>query len=212
MKFPPGIVSVLSAAVLCLFASCAVGTNTTNSTSLKPPCCQTLKPNAVFTDRSIYQLDSEWISDVGRKIKLGVFAGRPQVVALFFTHCEYACPIIVNDLRRIEAALPERLRDRVDFLLVSIDTERDTPEVLHAYRESRKLPLAHWSLLHGGAEDVRELAALLGVNYRKDARGQYAHSNTITLLNARGEIVRQLNGLNQDIAPFVQTIEKTLHD
>jgi protein SCO1/2 len=149
---------------------------------------------------------------VGRKIKLGVFEGKPQVVALFFTHCEYACPIIVNDLRRIEAALPPKIRDRVDFLLISIDTERDTPEVLRAYRESRKLPLAHWSLLHGGAEDVRELAALLGVNYRKDARGQYAHSNTITLLNARGEIVRQLNGLNQDVAPFVQTIEKTLKD
>jgi len=118
----------------------------------------------------------------------------------------------VNDLRRIQAALPAKLRDRVDFLFVSIDSERDTPEVLHAYRESRKLPLAHWSLLHGGAEDVRELAALLGVNYRMDARGQYAHSNVITLLNARGEIVRQLNGLNQDVAPFVQTIGKTLND
>jgi cytochrome oxidase Cu insertion factor (SCO1/SenC/PrrC family) len=26
-------------------------------------------------------------------------------VALFFTHCEFACPILVNDLQRIEAAL-----------------------------------------------------------------------------------------------------------
>jgi protein SCO1/2 len=205
-------VAGLGAAVFSVFGSCADGTNTTNIASTKPPCCQEMKPGAVYTDRSLYQLDSEWTSDVGRKIKLGVFEGRPQVVALFFTHCEYACPIIVNDLRRIEAALPQKLRDRVDFLLVSIDHERDTPEVLHVYRESRKLPVAHWSLLHGGAEDVRELAALLGVNYRKDARGQYAHSNTITLLNARGEIVRQLNGLNQDIAPFVQTIEKTLKD
>jgi protein SCO1/2 len=212
MKLLRIILAGLSAAVLSVFGSCADGTNTTNTASAKPPCCQEMKPGTTFTDRSLYQLDSEWTSDVGRKIKLGVFEGRPQVVALFFTHCEYACPIIVNDLRRIEAALPQKLRDRVDFLLVSIDHERDTPEVLHVYRESRKLPVAHWSLLHGSAEDVRELAALLGVNYRKDARGQYAHSNTFTLLNARGEIVRQLNGLNQDVAPFVQTIEKTLKD
>ena len=212
MKLLRTSVAVLGAAVLCVFASCAVGTNTTNKASTKPPCCQEMKPGATFADRSLYQLDSEWTSDVGRKVKLGVFEGRPQVVALFFTHCEYACPIIVNDLRRIEAALPEKIRDRVDFLLVSIDTERDTPEVLHAYRESRKLPVAHWSLLHGGEEDVRELAALLGVNYRKDARGQYAHSNVLTVLNARGEIVRQLTGLNQDVAPIVQTIEKTLND
>ena len=147
-----------------------------------------------------------------RKIKLGVLAGRPQVLTLFFTHCEYACPIIVNDLKRIEAALPEKLRGQVDFLLVSLDPERDTPAVLHTYRESRQLSVAHWSLLRGGAEDVRELAALLGVNYRKDTRGQYAHSNVITLLNGKGEIVRQLIGLNQDIVSFVQTIEKSLTD
>lgn len=172
-----------------------------------PPCCRELKPDAVFTDRSLYQLDSEWTSDVGRKVKLGVFAGRPQVVAMFFTHCEYACPIIVNDLKRIEAALPETLRNRVDFLLISFDTARDTPEVLRSYRESRKLPAARWSLLRGEGDDVRELAALLGVNYRQDERGQFAHSNVITLLNARGEVVRQLTGLNQDVAAFVQTIE-----
>jgi protein SCO1/2 len=35
-----------------------------------------------------------------------------------------------------------------------------------------------------------------GVNYRKDARGQYAHSNLITVLNAQGEIVAQESGLN----------------
>jgi protein SCO1/2 len=212
MKSPSGIVPILSAAALCWFASCAVEPSAADRAPSKPPCCQQLKAGATFTDRSLYQLDSEWISDVGRRIKLGVFEGRPQVIALFFTHCEYACPIIVHDLRRIEAALPEKIRDRVDFLLISFDHERDTPEVLHAYRETRRLPVAHWSLLHGGADDVRELAALLGVNYRKDARGQYAHSNTITLLNARGEIVGQLNGLNQDIAPFVQTIGKTLQE
>ena len=44
---------------------------------------------------------------------------------------------------------------------------------------------------------MRELAALLGVNYRKDARGHYAHSNILTVLNPGGEIVHQQLGLNQ---------------
>ena len=198
------------AVVLAMLSSCATGTDQPSSAAVKPPCCREALPGATYTDRSIYQLDSKWTSDVGREVKLGVFAGRPQVVALFFTHCEHACPILVNDLRRVEAALPPKLRDRVDFLLVSIDTERDTPAVLHTYRESRKLPVERWSLLHGGADDVRELAALLGVNYRQDARGQYAHSNLITLLNERGEVEQQLVGLNQDVTPFVQAIAKTI--
>ena len=209
LQASPGL---LCAMLLGCAATAARETSPPGGASGRPPCCRELKPGAVFTDRSLYQLDSEWTSDVDRKIKLGVLAGRPQVLTLFFTHCEYACPIIVNDLKRIEAALPEKLRGQVDFLLVSLDPERDTPAVLHTYRESRQLSVAHWSLLRGGAEDVRELAALLGVNYRKDMRGQYAHSNVITLLNGKGEIVRQLIGLNQDIVSFVQTIEKSLTD
>jgi protein SCO1/2 len=43
---------------------------------------------------------------------------------------------------------------------------------------------------------VRELAALLGVIYREDANGSFAHSNVITVLNAEGEIVYQQPGLN----------------
>jgi protein SCO1/2 len=178
----------------------------------RPPCCRELKPGTAFTDGSLYQLDSEWTSDVGQKVKLDVFAGRPQVVAMFFTRCEFTCPITVSDLQRIEAALPREARERVDFLLVSFDSKRDTAEILRAYRQSRKLPEAHWSLLRGEADDVRELAALLGVNYKQDARGQFAHSNIITLLNGKGEIAHQQMGLNQPTAGFVSAIEQTLKD
>ncbi len=174
-----------------------------------PPCCREIQPGTILTDRSVYQLDSEWTSDFGRRIRLGVLSGRPQVVAMFFTHCEYACPILVHDLRRIEQALPPDVRGKVDFLLVTMDHERDTPAVLREYRSLRRLPAERWTLLHGGAEAVRELAAVLGVNYRRDARGQYLHSNLVTLLDSRGEVVRQLTGLNQDITSFVTAIVET---
>src|SRR4029077_7658395 len=122
--------------------------------------------------------------DVERQIKLGVLRGRPQIVAMFFTHCEYACPILVGELKAIEAKLPSAVLGKVDFLLVSIDSKRDTPAELAAFRARRELSTLRWTLLHGGADDVRELAALLGVNYTEDARGQFAHSNVITLLNS----------------------------
>lgn len=54
-----------------------------------------------------------------------------------------------------------------------------------------------------------ELAALTGFKYKKDDRGNYSHSNIITLLNEKGEIVHQLIGLNQDIAKTVNQL-KTL--
>src|SRR4029077_3057137 len=146
--------------------------------------------------------------DVERQIKLGVLRGRPQIVAMFFTHCEYACPILVGELKAIEGKLPPEVLGKVDFLLVSIDSKRDPPTELATFREKRQLARERWTLLRGGADDVRELAALLGVNYAEDSRGQFAHTNLITLLNADGEIAFQHAGLKQDPALLVAAIAK----
>jgi protein SCO1/2 len=176
----------------------------------KPPCCREAAPAAPLADKSFYQLESTWTSDVGKQVKLGVLRGRPQIVAMFFTTCEYACPIIVENMKSIEKALPENLRGEVDFLLVSFDVERDTVEALKDYRAKKELATARWTLLRGREDDVRELAALLGINYQRDARGQFAHSNTISVLNAGGELVFQQTGLNKDSKETVAAIEKML--
>lgn len=174
----------------------------------KPPCCRELPASKPLTDRSIYQLESKWTSDVGREVPLGILRGHLQVVAMFFTTCESSCPVIVDDMKRLQQALPESLRDKVDFLLISFDSERDTPEVLHVYREKMRLPTDHWTLLRGGTDDVRELAALLGVNFQKDARGQFMHSNLITVLNGEGEVVHQQTGIRSEAPPTIQALER----
>jgi protein SCO1/2 len=176
----------------------------------KPPCCREAAATSPMTDKSLYQLESTWTSDVGKEIKLSVLRGRPQVLAMFFTSCEYACPIIVENMKSVERAIPKSLRDKVDFLLVSFDVKNDTVEALKAYRAKNELATTHWSLLRGKEDDVRELAALLGINYQRDARGQFSHSNTISVLNAEGEIIFQQAGLNKDAKETVAAIEKVL--
>ena len=176
----------------------------------KPPCCCETAPAAPLTDQSLYQLESKWTSDVGKDVTLGVLRGRPQIVAMFFTSCEYACPVIVENMKSIEQALPENLRDKVDFLLVSFDVEHDTVEALKAYRAKKELATARWTLLRGKGDDVRELAALLGINYQRDAKGQFSHSNVISVLNAEGEVSFQQTGLNKDPKETVAAIEKIL--
>ena len=181
------------------------------STLAAPPCCSTNKvESGKITDKSIYQIETEWTSDFGKKMKLDRLRGKPQVIAMFFTSCEYACPVLVHDVRRIEAALPEKIRNEVGFVLVTFDTERDTVEALHAYREKLDLDTDRWVLLRGQNEDVFELAALLGVKFKKDQRGQFAHSNIITILNSDGEIIHQQIGLNQDPAVSVKKLESAL--
>ena len=161
-------------------------------------CCATNAETATAppSDRSLYQLDSSWTNDASAALKLASLGGRPQVVTMFFAKCEYACPVLVHDMKQVEAALPENVRTNVGFVLVSFDTERDTPAALAEYRRNHELP-ANWTLLRGAPDDVLELAALLGVKFKKDARGQFAHSNILTVLNTGGEVAHQQIGLNQ---------------
>ncbi len=162
----------------------------------------------MLPDKSIYQIDATWTTDAGQPFKLSGLSGRPQLVAMFFTSCQGACPITVTDMKRIEAALPEALRGRVGFTLVSFDPERDTVSALHAYRLRRGLDPAQWTMLRGEPADVAELAARLGMKWRPGARGQFSHSNIITLLNPTGEIVRQQVGLNQSIEQTVVMVQE----
>ena len=124
---------------------------------------------------------------------------------MFFAQCEYACPILVHDMQRLRAALPEAVRENVQLVLVSFDTKRDTPEALKAYRDRAALD-ASWTLLRGDTNAVQELAMLLGVKFKQDARGQFSHSNLITILNGGGEIVHQQAGLRGDISEAAKAV------
>ncbi len=159
---------------------------------------------AAVSDRSVYQLDAAWTDDAGRPFKLAELRGRPVVLAMFFTSCGYACPRIVADMARIRDTLPVAVRDRARFVLVSFDPDRDTVPVLHTYREGHELAADSWVLLRGAPDEIRELAAVLGVQYKRDAQGMFEHSNLITVLNPEGEIVHQRAGLEGGLAQAAQ--------
>jgi protein SCO1/2 len=160
---------------------------------------------APISRRSVYLLDATWSDDAGRSMKLASLQGRPVLLAMFFTSCENACPIIVSEMKRILDTLPSPSRVRPLLVLVSFDSEHDSSAVLHAYRDRMHLK-DDSVLLHGQPDDVRDLAMVLGVMYKKDSRGQFAHSNLITILNPAGEITFQRTGLAGDISSAVRAL------
>jgi protein SCO1/2 len=156
-------------------------------------CCKEVAAGA-FSKNSIYQADAKFTDDAGRSFALGSLKGRPVALAMFFANCTYACPLLLTDLHRIRELLPPAVRSDTVFVLVSFDVARDTPVALHRFRETRQLD-GSWVLLHGDDAAVRELAALLGVKFKQEADGNFAHSNLITILNREGEVVYQRVGL-----------------
>jgi protein SCO1 len=187
----------LACLLICGSVVQAFAVTAPKATSPKPPCCREGLPPGKYSERSLYQLGATWTSDVDRKIKLEALRGRPQVLLMFFTNCEHSCPLMVADMKTIDKALPRNVRGKVDFLLVSIDPERDTPEALRAFRAKHELPIERWTLLRGSLEATRELAERVGFNYSPGSPTQFAHSLLISVLNESGEIVFQQADVNR---------------
>ena len=86
------------------------------------------------------------------------------------------------------------------FVLVSLDPERDGPAQLKAFAAAMRLDPARWTLLTGGADDVRELAALLGIRYRAEPDAEISHSNSYLVLDPEGRPAHRQDGIGGDTA------------
>jgi protein SCO1/2 len=188
---------------------CAADITAPEKRMAKSCCARALEPGPAVSNSSIYQTPYQWTNDTSTPIELSALAGKPQVVIMFFARCQYACPLLVNELKNIEAALPSSMRGRVGFTLATFDPEHDTPDALHVYRKLHSMD-ENWTLISASSSATRELAALLGVRYRAVSGGSFMHSNLVSILNARGELVYQQTGLNQEPDAAVKALQKLL--
>ncbi|MEQ9363262.1 MAG: SCO family protein [Leptospirales bacterium] len=157
---------------------------------------------------SVYDLDLAFADAAGGVFQFDELAGNPVVLSLIFTRCESVCPMQASNMLRIQRALDPEDQERVRFVIVSFD-EADRAEDLTDFGKKMRLE-KHWTLLGGdpGApEAVRELAAALGFQYRRNAAGGFSHSAAIYLLNERGEIVHTKEGTGQSTQDFVQHLD-----
>ncbi len=150
-----------------------------------------MKPAEPLPGTSIYNLASSWTNQDGKRVSLESLRGAPVVVAMGYTSCKDICPMIVADMMAIEDRAKEASLPKIRFAFFSIDPAVDTPERLTSWAKDRGLDLADWTLFNGDDKAVRELAAVLGVRYRRDASGGFDHSAIISILDVDGRIVAQ---------------------
>lgn len=156
------------------------------------------------TVTSFYDVGGTWRSQKDQSMSLTALRGRIRVVTMGFTFCPYACPRIVGDLQRIEAALGADA-DKVGFVFISIDPKRDTPAQLQEFAQARKLDPKRWLLLRGEADRIQEVAVRLGFKYQP-VEEDFAHSNLIAILDAEGRTIHREEALGAEIAPSVAAI------
>ncbi|HVS97692.1 MAG TPA: SCO family protein [Puia sp.] len=201
------LLSLLFLAIAFVGGSCRRQASVaTPSCCAKPPRSSAFSVPAPLTpDASIYQLPGVWLDQHNHSVSLNTLKGKVQVVAMIFTHCGYACPRLVQEMKDIEDSLSASQRAGVGYVLVSFDTRRDDPARLQQYAEEQRLD-GHWVLLHGNAEEVRQLSMLLNVSYQPAADGNFNHSNAVVILDRQGTPRQTLEGLSSNAALAIRTI------
>ncbi|WP_319781883.1 SCO family protein [Oceanisphaera sp. IT1-181] len=149
---------------------------------------------AALPGDSVYQLNSQWQDSHNQALKMVDLVGKKQIIALVYTDCITACPIIVSDMKAIQDALTTEQQAKMGFVLVSLTPARDTPKVMRHFAKKRELD-QHWRLLSSKDEDVRILAMALNIQYMGLPDGEVAHSNAITVLDEQGRLQLQQVGM-----------------
>lgn len=160
---------------------------------------------------SVYQLPVHLIDQHFKAFDWGSRRGKVQLVSLFYTSCQYICPLIVDSGKAIEKQLTPAEQERLGILLISMDPKRDTPAALMTVAKKRKLDPVRWTLASPRPGDVREVAGVLGIRYRALADGEFNHTSALVLLDAEGRILARTERVGSKPDPeFVKHVRDSL--
>jgi len=136
----------------------------------------------------------ELVGKEGKTVTDEDFRGRYTLVFFGFTHCPDICPA---ELQVMSAALEDLGNDADKFvpIFISLDPERDTPEVVTAYVENFGRDFVG---LTGSPEQIEKAAKAYRVSYKKfqdESMGDnYSidHSALVYLMGPDGEFVTHI--------------------
>lgn len=106
-----------------------------------------------------------------------LFKNKIVVVSFIYTSCRDICPVVTARLAQVQERLGSDA-DKIQFVSVSIDPERDTPAKLREYAEAFGIK-KNWTFVTGNVDDMKQIRFKLGERSRKLTE----HGNTILLYN-----------------------------
>jgi len=104
------------------------------------------------------------------------------------------CPRLTADFAGLENSLPDDLKDFVQFILVSFDPKRDTPEVLKAFGEQHGIDFSHTDLLCAPIEQTKALmddALQIPLDVNPETNTIVTHAMMLDVINRDGYVVAE---------------------
>lgn len=140
------------------------------------------------TGQALVGGDFQMTDQDGQPVDQTLLNGKWSLVFFGFTYCPDFCPTTLAEL----AAVQQRLGDQakgLQIVFVSVDPERDTPQMLKDYLSSDGFPEGVIGLT-GTPEQVAQTAKVYRAYYEKVGEGEgytMNHSLTVYLMGPDGE-------------------------
>lgn len=124
----------------------------------------------------------------GQWVDNSVFSEKWSLVFFGYTYCPDVCPTALANMRRVFKMLDESQRSRYQVVFVSVDPERDTPELLKQFVGYFN---PDFKALTGNKAALKTLSSQMHAFYAKikttgEAPYLMDHSANITLVDPKG--------------------------
>jgi protein SCO1/2 len=164
--------------------------------------------NAELVDESLRGIglghkvqDFTFLNQLGQTISQRDVAGKVYVVDYFFTTCPSICPVMTDQMSRIQ----EAYFNEPDFLILShtVWPEVDTVEQLLSYAKEKGINAKKWHLLTGNKRELYKLARQSYFVLKPaeaenlgDGDSDFIHTNNFVLVDRERRIRGYYDGTN----------------
>ena len=133
-----------------------------------------------------------------RPVALTDFRGKVVAVTFIYTLCTTTCPALTPMMSFVQDQLGPDFGTKIVFVSITLDPERDTPQVLKEYAQAFGANLAGWAFLTGPPDAIRDITHRYGVFASKTASGDVDHTFLTSIVDRRGILRVQYAGVRFD--------------
>ena len=148
----------------------------------------------------------------GKRLSLGDLRGKVVAVTFIYASCADTCPLLTAKMAGLQGRLGVDFGPGVFFASITVDPERDTPDVLRRYAEGHGARETGWAFLTGTPAEIREAARRYGVYYRKTPRGDVDHTFLTSLIDQSGTLRVQYLGVRFDPDELLRDLQTLLRE
>jgi protein SCO1 len=145
--------------------------------------------------------------DSGAQVTEAALAGKPSVIYFGYTYCPDVCPTTLVDMSHWIEKLGADA-DKLNFVFITVDPERDTLQVMHQYVSSFDKHIRGFT---GTPDQIAKVAKEYRVYYKRvpASDGDYSmdHSSVIYLMSAQGRYVGNILYQEKDDAAVAKLRE-----